>query len=259
MENIYQFSEPKILSFCLVMLRLSGFVVTWPFFSGETVPSQIKILFALLTSILIFPNIEWHGLQNVLNNQYLIFLSIKEVLIGLFFGYLGKMFISACQVAGDLVSVSVGLSGAQLFNPAMGSSSTPLDQLLFFLTGLCFLSINGHHLFLMGIVDTFRLIPLSAKGISLQPFFTVGNLVQEIVLIGLKMSAPILLSILVVNITMGLLGKVVPQINILVTSLSVNILLGFVVLILSLPFMMDEVPVLLEISARHIFQFMKGL
>ena len=259
MESIYRFSEPEMLAFALVLLRLSAFVVAWPIFGVESVPSSIKILFALMLSILVFPVIDWSGATASFNSNNLIWLAVREAFIGLLFGYLARMFLMATRITGEMVSVAMGLSGAQLFNPAMGGMSSPIDQFFFSMAGLFFLAINGHHLFLMGVVDTFRIIPLGPKLLSVSPLLSIGEMVQDIVVIGIKMSAPVMMAVLVINIVMGVLGKTVPQINVLITSLAVNVMCGMVVLIIALPLMIGEIPDLVEISAQRIFQIVKAM
>lgn len=258
MEQLYRFSEPEILAFAMVLLRVSAFVVVWPIFGVENVPSPVKILFALIVTMVVFPVIEWQGIQASFDSPVLMFLAIKEVFIGLVFGFLARMFFMAIRVAGELISISIGLSGAQLYNPAMGGQASPVDTLVYSLAGLFFLAINGHHLFLTGLVDTFRILPLNPNGLSMLTFGSMGPFVQEIMSIGIRLSAPVMIAILVVNVVMGILGKTVPQINVLVTSLAVNIVVGFIVLIVALPLMMGEMPDLLEISASRLFQIMRA-
>ena len=258
MEHIYRFSESEILAFALVLLRISAFVVAWPIFGIENVPAPVKILFSLIVTVVLFPVIEWKGIQAGFDSPVLIFLAVKEVFIGLVFGFLAKMFFMAIQMAGELISISIGLSGAQLYNPAMGGQSSSVDTFIYSLASLFFLAINGHHLFITGLVDTFRILPLNPSSLSMLTFSAMGPFVQEIISIGIRLSAPVMIAILVVNLVMGILGKTVPQINVLVTSLTVNIMVGFVVLIVALPVMMAEMPDLLEISASRLFQIMRA-
>lgn len=258
MVSIYRYSEPEIIAFALMLIRLSAFVVSWPVFGIDLVPGPLKVLFALVLGITVFPSLQWHGLEVNFNSSSLIWMSMREAFIGVALGFLARMFLMATQIAGDLISLSVGLSGAQMFNPAMGAQSTPLDQLLFALTALIYLSINGHHLFLSAIADTFRIIPIGPGLLSTQGLMGLGDLVQEIVTIGIKMSAPVVIAILIVNLVMGVLGKTVPQINVLITSLAVNILVGLFVLFLAVPIMVDQMPDILERSATQVFRIMKS-
>jgi flagellar biosynthesis protein FliR len=259
MESVYQFSEPQIVAFALALIRLSAFVVTWPIFGIDTVPAIVKILFSLVLTLLVFSTLDWSQVQDNFDSGQLIWMAVREAFIGLAFGFLARMFFVAIQVGGELISMSIGFSGAQLFNPAMGGQITALDQFFYILAGLFFLTINGHHLFLTGIVDTFRVIPLGPSLLNPISSAAMGDFVQQIMSVGLRISAPMMLSILVVNLVMGILGKTVPQVNVLITSLAVNILVGIFVLIISLPVFLEEMPDLLEASASRLFQIVRSL
>lgn len=258
MVSVYRFSEPEIITFALMLIRLSAFVVSWPVFGVELVPAPVKILLALIMALAVFPTINWHGIEVGFDSSSLIWMAIREAFIGVALGYLARMFLMAIQIAGDLISLSIGLSGAQIFNPAFGGQSSPIDQMFYALAALVYLAINGHHLFISAIIDTFRIIPISPNTLSAQGLIGIGAMVQEIVSIGIRISAPVVISILMVNLVMGVLGKAVPQINVLVTSLAVNALVGFVILIIALPIMVDQVPDVLEISSAQIFKMLRS-
>lgn len=258
MESVYRFSEPEIMAFTMVLVRITAFVVTWPIFGVESVPTQVKVLFALVMSLVLFPVIDWSAIRVHFDSSLLIWLALKEAFIGLVFGFLARMFFMATRVAGELISLSIGLSGAQLYNPAMGGQSTPMDQFLYALAALLFLAIDGHHLFVAALADTFRVVPMGPTGLNLSSFSAMGEFVQEIITIGIRIGAPVVVAIMVINLVMGILGKTVPQINVLVTSLAVNILVGFVILLVALPVMMGEMPDLLEMSAQRLFQMMRS-
>lgn len=258
MVSVYRFSEPEMITFALMLIRLSAFVVSWPVFGIDLVPGPLKILLALVLGFVVFPTLHWQGLEVNFESSSLIWMALREAFIGVVLGFLARMFLMATQIAGDLISLSIGLSGAQMFNPAMGGQASPVDQLLFALTGLIYLSINGHHLFLTAIVDTFRIIPIGPGLLSTSALLGFGDLVQEIVSIGIRLSAPVVIAILIVNLVMGVLGKTVPQINVLITSLAVNILVGMFVLMLAIPVMVDQMPEILETSASQVFRIMKS-
>lgn len=259
MASLFQFSENEILQFALVLIRLSAFFMIWPLLGIETVPAPLKILFSLVVTMMVYPVIKTR-LPNIgTHESQLAFMSLREAFIGFTFGLLSRGFLNALKMAGELISTSIGLSSAQLYNPAMGSTSTPMDQLLFMLTGLVYLSIQGHHLFLVGAVDTFRVLPPGVLGFEARTFLQFTSIMSDLVIAGIRMSAPAVAAIFVVNVVMGVLGKTVPQINVLTTSLAVNLAVGLVVLFLALPSMLEEVPDILEQSAERVFQLVKAL
>ena len=227
MASIYQLNDIEIMAFFLTLVRISAFVVSWPVFGGSGIPNSVKVLFSLIVTLVVFPVIDRSQVQLDIGSASLIVLILKETAIGLIFGYLSRMFFFALNVAGDIISTSMGLSQAQVFNPAMGARSTAIEQVLIMLASLLFLAINGHHLFLSGLIDTFRVLPMNNELISMSAFKNIGHLAQEIIAIGVQISMPVMLSILFVNVAMGIIGRAVPQINVLITSLPVNILVGF--------------------------------
>lgn len=258
MEAVYKFSEIEIVSFAMVLIRISCFIVVWPIFGVETVPNSIKVLLALVLTLAVFPVLPRAIGVNDFGSPLLITMVIKEVFIGITFGFVARAFFMATRVAGELISLSVGLSGAQLYNPSMGGQTTPMDQLIYMLAALLYLAIDGHHLLLTGLVDTFRLIPIGPQMVNLKSLQQIGAVLQEVISIGVRISAPVLISILMLNLVMGILGKTVPQINVLVTGLAVNLIVGLVVMIVALPHMMGEMPNLMENGFHRLFQLMRS-
>lgn len=260
MPSVYQFSEVEILAFFLVLLRMSAFVVSWPVFGVENVPASVKILLAFILSLLIFPIIGWQQMPitTSLVSMTIIWLAIKEIFIGLSIGYLARFFFFAITIMGEIISVSMGLSSAQLFSPSLGGRSSASSQFLLVLATLFFLVIQGHHLLLAGIVDSFRIVPMSSSGIDLSSFVKIGVFAQEVMVMGLKMCSPVMIAILFLNFTMAVIGRAVPQINVLITSMPVNVMVGLMILIVSLPLIMNQMNDLLELTTTRLFHFIKS-
>lgn len=256
--NLFNFSENEILIFFFILLRMSAFVVSWPIFGVQTVPTSVKILFSLVLSIMVYPLANQSNFTSQIGSYELIFVSIKEVFVGLSIGFLARMFLFALSSAGQIMSVSMGLSGVQLFNPASGERSTPLDQFQVFMGSLIFLALYGHHFLISAIFDSYQVVPMSLTGLSVDVFRQIGVYADMVMLIGIKLSAPVMISILLMNIMMGIIGRAVPQINVLITSLPVNILVGFLVLIVSLPVIMEQMDGLLETTSVTLFKVLKS-
>lgn len=245
------------MAFFLVLVRMSSFIVSWPVFGSVAVNSPTKILFALSLSLMVFPVVDWSLVQGELGDSNMIWLALREAFIGLSFGFLARIFFYAINIAGEIVGASMGIANAQLFNPALGARVTSMEQFHLALATLFFLAINGHHILLSGIVESFNLVPLAGESIAFTGFKKMGFLVQEIMVIGFKLAAPVMVSILFLNIAMGVIGRTVPQINVLITSLPINILVGFVVLIVSVPLFLWKMHDLMDLTAVRVFQMLK--
>lgn len=257
--SVFDFNEFQLLAFFLVLVRMSAFVVAWPVFDAPNVPMPVKILFSLVLSMMVFPTLSLESLDAQLFDSQLMLAVVREAFIGLCFGFLAKMFFFAVRIAGEIISVSIGLSGSQLFNPAFGAQMSTVEQFKLSVASLFFLSINGHHLFLNGVVDTFRILPLSFEMLNLTGLNSSVLFAQEIFFIGLKMSAPVLVAIFFVNVTMAIIGRTVPQINVLITSLPVNILVGFIVMFVSMPLLIWQMHELLEVTSERLITFVRTL
>ena len=257
MTEVYKFSEPQLLLFFLVLVRMSAFIVSWPVFGVETISTPIKILFSVTLALLVFPTLHFSVEQQTVVSQSIVLMAAKEAVIGLMIGSLARFFFFAFQIAGELVSMSIGLSSAQMFNPALGGQASSVEQFYLAFATLFYLSVNGHHFLISGLVDSFRVVPISAELLNTGELKNVSMFVSQVVQIGLQFSAPIIVSILVVNLVLGVVGKTVPQMNVLVTSFPINILVGFAILILTLPLMMDEMGDFLQAATAGVFKMVK--
>lgn len=250
MFNIYQLPTGEMLAFALVFLRMSTFVVSWPVFGAANVPASAKVLLALVMALCVFPTLTLNVPQLGLETSQLWLLALREVFIGLFLGFLMRFCFLAVSVAGEIIGMSIGLTSAQIYNPTLGSSGNVLEQFKNIIASLLFLAINGHHFFLQGLVQSFSLAPLASLSLDVQVFLEVSVILKEVLVIGLKISVPILISIFLANLTMGVLGKAVPQINILVTSLGVQIVVGFMVLFVMLPLFVVEMDLVMASMSK---------
>lgn len=255
----FSFSENEILSFALVLMRISAFVVAWPVFSVYSVPQHAKVLFALILSMLMYPSVVKTGLQGVDIGDQIVWLAGKEVVVGLCLGFVTRLFFFAFAIGGNLISTYMGLSSAQIFNPSLGYTTTTVEQFYVTIATLMFLALNGHHIFLEGLAKSFEIVPLSMNAIQTNLFQDMPSLVQDTMVAGIQISAPIMVAIFVINIFMGILGRAIPQINVLVTSLPVNVMAGFVVMIASLPILVPETELVMNSMTEHLFRMMKAL
>lgn len=157
------------------------------------------------------------------------------------------------------MSMSMGLESAQIFDPSFGGQTTPFEQFYVIMASLFYLAVNGHHFLLMGLVDSFHIVPISTSWIHTGQFENYSLYMREILEMGIKLSAPVMISILVINLVLGIIGKTVPQLNVLVTSFPINILAGFLLLMITLPLMFDQMGDFLQTTTQHLFQVVSSL
>lgn len=261
---LFQYSEGQLLIAVLTFLRLTAFIFSMPIIGASMVPSQLKILLSLLLCFIISPVLIMQPqnapfLQIGFNSDLILFAFAREVFIGLFLGFLFRFFFWAIEMSGQLMSLSIGLSAAQMFNPALDSQSSVIDQFQVGLATLVFLMIGGHHHMLSGLVQSYEFLPLSFDGFSALGVKSLIDMAHESLVIGLKLSSPIVISILLTNLAMGIIGRAVPQINVLATSLQMTIIVGLVVMFAAIPFVIEEMRVVESIMLSRFFDILKTL
>lgn len=238
--SVLQITELQAITFLLILARMSSFLVSWPLLGGVNVPAPIKVLLSLLLSLVFFPVLKESMAIEIVSLPHLIFCVFKEVLVGLSLAFVAYLFFYAVQVGSELVAISMGLTSAQVFNPTMSVSMTPVDYFYSIFAGLFFLLLNGHHIFLTGLLHSYDVIPAGRVDLSLDSYSQIALMGREVLIIGFQLSAPVLVSILLINISMAIIGRAVPQMNVLLTSMSLNVLVGVFILALSVPLFWSE-------------------
>ncbi len=259
MFNSFLANENQILFLALILLRVIAFVFSSAVFSSSNISMPVKVLFSFVLSFIIFP-LHQVEIQKHLNlAEHIIGNATQELFVGIVIGLVTRFFFFAISMAGDLISVSIGLNSAQVFNPISGANSNTMEQFQVLLATLVFFALQGHHLLITALSESFNLFPVASAGFSWKPFPEVAHMGGQLIEIALKMASPVVVSIFLVNITMGILGRTVPQLNVLVTSLSVTLAVGLVVMILTLPLMVFEMNSIINLTGQYVFQLMRNL
>ncbi len=213
MIELSQLNEIQLIVFGLIMLRMIAFVASAAIFSAASVPIMAKVLFSMVLTMMVYTAVADNTLVARVADQQdnLIMLAVLELVVGLCLGFLTRMFFFAVSMAGEMISVALGLGQAQIFNPLMGSQGNAMEQFLVMFATLVFLAINGHHLMIQGLIQSFGTIPVGNVNINVIELRKIVLAAQEMFVIAVRMAAPIVISMLVIQIGIGLLSRAVPQ------------------------------------------------
>lgn len=247
---------PKLTIFLLILVRLSAFFVTVPFFSYRTIPAKVRITLALVLSWMMYYTINVQPFN--INGEY-IMLILKEAVVGLTLGLIAYMIMAAVQIAGGFIDFQMGFAIANVIDPQTGAQSPLLGQFFNMLALLVLLGTDAHHLILDGIYYSYKYIPMDhawpAFGTSDVPLFimkTFGSLFG----IAFQMSAPIVAALFLVDIALGITARTVPQLNIFVVGFPVKIAVGFIILIITLGVMIVVMQKLINFMIISMRDFM---
>jgi flagellar biosynthetic protein FliR len=223
----------QIIVWVLVFIRTGAFFMGIPLFAGRMLPNKAKISFGLLLSLMINPLVPAE-LSLATNFAGAILLALNEVCIGLLLAMSVRMIFFAVELAGYLISYEIGLMASNSVNPLLGSSDATITTLLFYFSMLVFFVAGIHYDVLKAFIMSFEILPIGSFLLSVNPMSQFVGEVSRVFLIGTLMAAPFIALNFLVNVTFAVLGKAVPKMNVFMTSFSVRILGGMVLLVASL-------------------------
>jgi len=223
----------EIIVWVLVFLRTGAFFMGIPLFAGQMLPMKIKTAFGLILALLINPLIP-ANLELATTFAGVILLALNEVCIGLLLAMTVRMIFFAVELAGYLISYEIGLMASNSVNPLLGSSDATITTLLYYFSLLVFFVAGIHYDILKAFIMSFEILPIGNFFLSTNPMREFVREVSRVFIIGTLMAAPFIALNFLVNVSFAVLGKAVPKMNVFMTSFSVRILGGLVLLVSSL-------------------------
>jgi flagellar biosynthetic protein FliR len=226
----------KLLAFFLVLARISGFFLTTPFFSWGMIPARVKVGIAVLLSFF-FAMINSPGIDP--DNTGMLeagLLLANELIYGAGLGFIFVLVFSAVKVSGRIIERQMGLALARTFDPLSGERGRPIGLLLQMILILLFFAADGHHLLIMIISRSYESFPAGTIPEIEAIVEGVTNAGSTMLAAGLRLCAPILAAFLLLLIVLGVLARVMPDMNILFISMPLRVGMGLLMLSVFLPF-----------------------
>ncbi|MFH1920333.1 MAG: flagellar biosynthetic protein FliR [Planctomycetota bacterium] len=234
MDWLAQINAEKFILFTLVLTRVSGLMITAPVYGTPEVPAQVRALLAVALAVLITPT-QWHASVEDPGTtiHYLVFLG-SELVIGMSLGLGIMILFSGIQVAGQMMGRIGGLMLADVFDPSSGTSIPMFSRLMLLVATAVFLTIGGHRIVMAGLLDTFQTIPPGSGAVPTSIANTFVLLLAQSFTLAVRAAAPVVTSLLLSTLVMGLISRTLPQLNILAVGFGMNSMLTFGALALSL-------------------------
>jgi flagellar biosynthetic protein FliR len=231
-----QISIPQVQIFFLVFTRIMAVIIHIPNLGGQTIPNQVRIAFGLVLAIVLVP---WTPLPATAQSMSIIALTVailREIIIGTLIGYAAILTFGAISIAGETMGIGSGFGSDRIFNPAVQQTVTPIGQLFVVISMLLFMSFNGHHIVLMALQKSFTLLPVNAP----LPIFSAETFLRmtaQLIVVGVQIAFPIFAALLLTDITLGLLARVAPQVQVYFLGLPLKIGISMFALGLTLTIM----------------------
>ena len=241
--------------FLLIFVRLMGLIFVAPFFSSFLIPTRVKVMLALAITAVMFPilsaELSFEMPREIV--PYILMVS-SELLIGIALGLVVSIVLAVFQLAGQFFSIQIGFGISEVFDP-LSQFQVPLMGQLLALTGvLIFLSMNGEQILIEAVYESFFRISVSNFLDLAQYNSILVQIFSDFFLLALRISFPIVGTLFIVTLALGLLAKFAPQMNVLMLGFPIYIVVGSLVLVLLVPGVVDFGSRILEFYLGSLFR-----
>ena len=227
-----------------VFARIASFVFIAPIFGQTAVPTRVRIAFAVVVSALLYNVIDKPAVDYVGVMGYAVVI-LREVITGLLIGYAANVCSNIVLVAGNIIDMDIGLSMVTEFNPEINSEISITGNIYYYFVMLLMLTSNMHTYVLRAACDSFTLIPAGRSVLLWDHLLaSITKYMLDLFTIGFRIFLPFFVCIMVLNVILGIMAKVAPQMNMFAVGMQMKVLLGLVVLFITvflLPYIADMV------------------
>ena len=230
-------NEQQILAFVLVFLRIGAMLIMIPVIGEATVPARVKAGLALMISLIVCPSVpvDVAPLRAEAGIYTLAGAMIGEVMIGITLGFAAKIVFAGIQFAGDMIGVQMGFAIANIIDPVSRVQTSLMAEFQYLIAALVYLAIDGHHIFIYAIADSYRLIAPFGYHFSGPLMDAMIKFSSGLFSVAVKISAPVMAVLLFTNVALGIVARTVPQINVFIVGFPVQIAAGLLFVGLTVP------------------------
>ena len=237
-------------------VRIGSMLLATPVFNSRQLPAQLRMFMTLLLTWIVAPTLPPQPAVDVLSHDGFVIM-LQQVLIGVTMGFILQMVFGALVFGGQVAAYSMGLGFASMVDPQNGVQVPVIAQFYLIFASLLFLFFNGHLLLIELVVDSFHSLPVAVDGITRNGLWDLVAWGSRIFAGGLLIALPILGAMLMVNMGMGVVMRAAPQLNIFSVGFPVTILMGFVLMWVTLPNVMNVFNDLLAEAFQLVMQTLR--
>ncbi len=234
-----------LISFIWPLTRILGVIMTAPIFGHRSVPARVKIGLGIFIALIVSPTLpampdvalgSWQGLL----------ILVQQMLIGIAIGFVMRVVFAAVEAAGEIVGLQMGLGFASFFDPQSAGQTLVVARFFNMLAVLLFLAINAHLLLIGVLVESFQTLPIGTHTLSGSGFYSVASFGSTIFSAGLQIALPIIAILLMTNLSLGILTRSAPQLNIFAIGFPITLGVGLIVLNVTLPYFAPQVEIIIQ-------------
>lgn len=216
-----------VATFMLPLFRITAVLMTMPIFGTTLVPTRVRLYFALAITMAIMPGLPPMPQVNALDLSALLLIA-EQIIIGALLGFSLQLFFQAFVVAGQIISIQMGMGFASMVDPTNGVSTAVIGQFLTMLVTLLFLAMNGHLVVFEVLTESFTTMPVGSA-MLVNHFWELAGKLGWVLGAAMLLVLPAITALLVVNIAFGIMTRSAPQLNIFSIGFPLILVLGMVI------------------------------
>lgn len=243
-----------LVAFFWPFARITALMLSAPLWGHSSVPRQAKIAAAGAVAVVISPVLppmpdiplySWAGLG----------ILVEQMLIGAAIGLTVRIIVSVVQASGEFIGLQMGLAFATFFDPSSGTNMMVLSRILYMITLLMFLAFNAHLMVLEILVMSFETLPIGIGRFNPDAFIMLARYGGTIFSVGMLMALPLVASLLIINLALGILNRSAPQLTVFNIGFPASLTVGLVLLTV----LMIDLGSFLERHFANGLRFLQGL
>ena len=234
--SILDFSALELEKFLLILLRVGGIMIISPVFGHRNIPTLAKIGLMGMLALILVPIVPSGGLDAQGNLGSLFTMAATEIIAGLVVGFAAVLLFTGVQLSGQIIGFQIGFSMVEAYDPSSAQGMSIIGQFQYILALLIFLAVDGHHLLIAAIVQSFNIVPIGHIVFTGDTAQILTRMAVNVFEIAVKLSAPIMVTLFLTDVALGIIARTVPQMNVFIVSFPLKIGAGLLILVASLPF-----------------------
>ena len=258
--DFYELLQNHVALFLLLLTRNTGIFILSPFFGTMNTPIYIRAGLAFLITLLLFPMVDENAVVSAPESILMYaFWVLQEMFVGWIIGFVAYVALASITMAGKVMDMQAGFAIVNVMDPTSGQQMPLIGSFLYNLAIIVFLVVNGHHMLLSALVESYRIVPIGDVTVSGNLPMMMVNYTAGIFLTGMKIAIPVTFSVLLTNVGLGILARTMPQLNIFVVGIPMQIVVGLGTLMMLVPFFVMFLDVIFNEMYSHISATLQAL
>jgi flagellar biosynthetic protein FliR len=248
----------NIQYFIIIFVRILGIFILTPIFGTKTLPSIFKVGLSFFTTLILVNFVQVNiDMNNIYQYTWIVF---TEFIVGLLIGLASMIYFSAIYLAGQLIDYQLGFGIVNILDLQSETQVPLMGNFIYIITLLLFLLINGHHVLFIMLAKSYVLIPVGGISFQLNNMNSIiTKIVSTMFILGFRISFPIILATMLSDLTLSIISRTIPQLNVFMVGMPLKIFIGIFTLFIMLPMYLSIIDVLFNGMYADIFLLMKAM